>query len=335
MSKLSRLPLLLVLLLLGLVASGCSTGSDDADAEETAPPDPVVSDDGTDTQDGNGERDHGQSATDQDPDAAEDPSDPASDPASDSGDGDTDIGLDTPEVAVYFVRSHDSGTWVEPERHALDGPTKAVARGAMTLLFGGTDPYDPELTSEAPAEVRVLATNIRNRVLIVDVSDAITDRGAGSAQEIAFAQQFAHTGAAFDTVDSVELWIEGEPVDELWGHLDWSQPIAPDPFALSPVTITEPAMHRDGATARVGEVVLRGEATVFEATVGIRVHGPDGDLVVEDFTTATEGAPGRGTWDYRVTLDEPGAYTVEASEDDPSGGEGRPPFVTTRVIDVR
>jgi hypothetical protein len=330
MSKLSRLPLLSVLLLLGLVASGCSPGSDDADAEETAPPDPVVADD-PDEQDVNGERDDGPSVTDQDPDAADDPSDPASG----SGNRDTDGDLDTPEVAVYFVRSHDSGTWVEPERHALDGPTEAVARGAMTLLFGGTDPYDPELTSEAPGEVRVLATNIRDRVLIVDVSDAITDRGAGSAQEIAFAQQLAHTGAAFDTVDAVQLWIEGEPIAELWGHLDWSQPIEPDPFALSPVTITEPAMDRDGATARVGEVVLRGEATVFEATVGIRVHGPDGDLVVEDFTTATEGAPGRGTWQHRVTLSEPGAYTVAASEDDPSDGEGRPPFVTTRVIDVR
>jgi hypothetical protein len=327
MWKLSRLPLLLVLLLLGLVASGCGTGSEDADADETAPPDPVVSDDDTPAEDGSQESDDGQSATDEEPDAAEDPSDP--------GDRDTDDDLAPPEVAVYFVRSHDSGTWVEPERHALDGPTEAVARGAMALLFGGSDPYDPELTSEAPAEVRVLATNIRDRVLIVDVSDAITDRGAGSAQEIAFAQQFTHTGAAFDTVDAVQLWIEGEPIDELWGHLDWSQPIEPDPFALSPITITEPAMARDGATARAGEVVLRGEATVFEATVGIRVRGPDGDLVVEDFTTASEGAPGRGTWDYRVTLGEPGAYTVEVSEDDPSDGEGRPPFVTTRVIDVR
>lgn len=238
-----------------------------------------------------------------------------------------------PEVSVFFVRSDDSGIWVEAEQRTLAAPTRAVARGAMELLFGERA-HDPDLTSEAPDDVEVLDLAIRERVLIVDVSDAITDRSAGSAQEIAFAEQFAHTGAAFDTVDAVQLWVEGEPITELWGHLDWSQPIEPDPFALSPITITEPAFDPARVTATTGELVFRGRATVFEATVGVRLFGPDGDIEDEGFLTASEGAPGRGTWEYRVTVDEPGCYTLEVSEGDPSDGAGRPPFVTTRTVEV-
>jgi hypothetical protein len=118
------------------------------------------------------------------------------------------------------------------------------------------------------------------------------------------------------------------------GHLDWSQPIEPDPFALSPITITEPAYGPDGATTTTGELVFRGRVRVFEATLGVRLRGPEGDIEVEDVTTASEGAPGRGTREYRVTVDEPGGYTLEVSEDDPSDGEGRPPFVTTRTVGV-
>jgi hypothetical protein len=309
---------LLTALLLGLL-TGCGGAIDQGVAGDTSA-DPAVAGD-----------DVASDGTPDEPDAdAQEPADPVAGPGPDDDPACEGVG---PEVSVFFVRSGDSGIWVEPEQRRLEAPTRAVARGAMELLFGERA-NDPDLSSEAPDDVEVLDVAIRDRVLIVDVSEAITGRGAGSAQEIAFAEQFAHTGAAFDTVDAVQLWVEGEPVSELWGHLDWSQPIEPDPFALSPITVTEPAVVPAGVTMTTGELVFRGRATVFEATLGVRLLGPDGDIEDEGFVTASEGAPGRGSWEYRVTVDEPGCYTLEVSEDDPSDGEGRPPFVMTRDIEV-
>jgi hypothetical protein len=297
MSRLRHL--LALVLLLGLLASACGTPVDVAD-----PSDPEA------------------------PPTGEPEVPPTADP--DAPDDQDEAG---PKVTVYFVRANDSGIWVEPETHVLDGPTEAIAHETMELLFTGT-PHDPDLLSEAPDDVRVLATNIRDRVLIVDVSEEIGAHSGGSAQEIAFAEQLAHTAAAFDSVDAVQLWIEGAAIDELWGHLDWSQPIEPDPYAVSPITITEPPAGPDEATFTTGDVTVAGEARVFEANFGVRLYGPDGELVAEDFVMASEGAPARGTWEYTFTISEPGTYTVEAEEDDPSDGEGRPPFVTSRTIEV-
>ena len=240
---------------------------------------------------------------------------------------------DGPPVEVYFVRVVDAGIWVEPEVHVLAEPTTAVAQGALDILFAG-EPHDPSLTTAVPEDTALRSLDIRDRVLVIDVTADILGHSAGSSEEIAFAQQLAHTVASFPTVDAISLWIDGEPIDELWGHLDWSEPLEPDPFALSPITIAEPRLEDGRWTAPAGPIVLRGEATVFEATFGIRVIGPGGDVLVDDVVTATQGGPERGTWEYRLDLDEPGNHLVVVFEEDPSDGEGRPPFELTRTLEV-
>jgi hypothetical protein len=76
---------------------------------------------------------------------------------------------------------------------------------------------------------------------------------------------------------------------------------------------------------------VTGEAAAFEANVPWRVLR-DGAVVQEGFATSAEGqrfAP----YSFTVTL-EPGEYVVLVTEDDPSGGEGRPPFVDDKTITV-
>ncbi|TVR34699.1 MAG: hypothetical protein EA388_08580 [Nitriliruptor sp.] len=308
-------------LLIAVVLVGAQACGQSPDAEDPPPVDDTT--DETDTPDD-------PNGTDDQPDDADDDAAPTE---TDDADDAAEDAEDLPFVEVYFVRADDSGFWVEPERHQLDAPTLAVARAAMELLFSA-EPHDPELTSLVPDGVEVLDVSLDDGLLTVDVSGELAEQGGASAQEVAFTNQFAHTATAFDTVDAVVLWIDGEPIDGLWGHVDFSQPIEPDPFALSPITITSPPMGPDGASAEVGEVVLGGEATVFEATFLIRVLAPDGAVVEDTFVTATAGGPERGTWEHTVTLSDPGTYTVEVAEDDPSDGEGRPPFVSTRIIEV-
>jgi hypothetical protein len=231
---------------------------------------------------------------------------------------------------AYFVRADDSGIWVEPVTEQLAAPTLGVARAAMDQLVAGPT-GDPALETEVPPGTQVLDVNITDRVLRVDLSGEVTAASGSSSQETAFSQQLAHTGAQFDTVDAVQLLVQGEPITELWGHLDWSQPVEPDLFALSPITFDS---HRWGEQVTAGSVTVGGEANTFEATLELRLLGPDGQVREDTFATATSGSGERGTWTHTFRLDEPGRWTVVAVEPDPSGGEGRPPFTTELVLDV-
>jgi hypothetical protein len=255
---------------------------------------------------------------------------PATEPATPAPEDTEPVIQGTSEATAYFVRSDDSGVWVEPETHDLDAPTLGVAGAAIRLLVEG-DTTDPNLETLAPEGTEILGVDIAERVLVVDLSGAVRDAGGSSSQEIGFAQQLAHTGAQFDTVDAVRLRIEGADITELWGHLDWSEPIEPDPFALAPIDIQSPEWS---AEVRAGEVTLSGEANTFEATVELRLIAPDTSVVEEAFTTATSGSGERGTWEHTFTIDEPGRWSVEAVEPDPSDGEGRPPFSVWLEIEV-
>lgn len=247
-----------------------------------------------------------------------------------TGDGDPDAVIETIPVTVFFARNDETTVWIEPEVHDIDAETEATARAAMEILLGG-EPRNPDLFSSAPEGVSVLATNIRDGVLIVDLSGEVVERGMGSTQEASFAQQLAHTAASFDGVSAVQVYVEGEPITDPWGHFDWSEPIEPEPAILSPITIDEP---RYGASVGTGEVTFSGDALVmFEATFQVRLFGPDGELRHEDFAM-TDDAFERRPWSYTFTITEPGVWTFEAEEDDPSGGEGRPPLRTSVTFEV-
>ena len=238
----------------------------------------------------------------------------------------------TDVVQAWYVRSGGQGPYVEPERRTLASPTVGVARAALTEVIEGT-PRDPALMTLAPEGTRVLGVSRKDAVIVVDVSDDVDRTGAGSAEEIAFSQQLAHTVTEFDGVRSVRLLVEGERITDLWGHLDWSRPVRPDESAISPVTITTPH-HRQPVAA--GTITARGTANVFEATVLLTLRDPDGKVAKRTFTTATCGTGCRGDWKRTFrNVTKPGRWTLVAAASDPSDGEGPPPFKTRRVFTVR
>ena len=234
-------------------------------------------------------------------------------------------------VTAYFLRSGADNIWVEPTDIALDEPSVAVARAAVEALFT-EDPVDPGLAAPTEADVEVLGADIDDGVLTVDVSSELAEAGGGSAAEQGLAQALAHTATQFDGVDAVQLWVEGESVTDLWGHLDWSQPVEPDPFAVSPIVVTSPEWD---AQVDAGSLTVRGTANVFEATVALRLLDPEGNVAEDTFTTATCGSGCRGDWEHTFDTElTPGRWTVEAEEPDPSGGEGRTPFVARVEFEV-
>ena len=116
------------------------------------------------------------------------------------------------------------------------------------------------------------------------------------------------------------ILVEGEPVDELFGVLDVSRPIA----RADPISVRLLVQLDDPNEGEVvgSPVTFSGEAAVFEATLPWRVESPAGELVQEGVAQTAQGqafAP----FSFAVTLD-PGAYVVVITEDDPSDGAGGP-----------
>jgi hypothetical protein len=236
----------------------------------------------------------------------------------------------TDEVLVFYVRETDSGSWVEPEVAVLDEPTVGVARAAMEALVS-RDPLDPGLVSLAGDDAQVLGASIDGDVLTVDFSNLVPASGLGAAFESLLLQQIAHTGTQFEGIERVQIWVDGEPVESIAGHIEVLDPIEADPLAISPITFTS---HTTGDTVDVGDVTVGGEACTFEANVLLELLAPDGTIAEETFTTATSGCPERGEWDHTFTLNEPGTWTIRAAESDPSDGEGRPPFAVELELEA-
>ena len=241
----------------------------------------------------------------------------------------------TAVVAVHVVRSAPTTFFIEPipvRVPTFGDALSARVTAAVEALLALTETGDAELSTSVPAGTTLHRVSIDGSVVTLDLAGGIVGSSGSSAQEVTFAQQLAHTARVDASIDSIALLIEGQPIDELWGHLDWSEPVAVDPFILSPVTVTTPLPDEEVA---VGPVTFRGQATVFEATVLVTLLDADGTVIEDSFVTATTGAPDRGTWEWTVTLPAPGTYTVIAAESDPSDGEGRPPFAASRTVQAR
>ncbi len=237
-------------------------------------------------------------------------------------------------VRVWVVREHDGRLWLESERRDLPEPTVAVAGAAMDELLSQPTRH-PDLVPPAGTDVTVRDVNIDGGVLTVDVDEAIRDAATGAEGELMLEQALAHTGAQFDAVDAVRLHVEGEAVDELWGHLDWSQPATPADEHLAFIDVTDPAWLD---THPVGEpLTVRGTSLTFEATVPARLIDPAGTIVEETFTTADQpDIDLRGPFEltFETVPDEPGRWTILVEDPDPSDGEAGEPYFVEILIEV-
>ncbi|MEX2533260.1 MAG: Gmad2 immunoglobulin-like domain-containing protein [Nitriliruptoraceae bacterium] len=268
------------------------------------------------------------------------PPDPSVPSTSEAPEPTTEAPDEEATVAVYFVRTAPDRFFIEPEYQSggdEDADPIEAATTALNLLFAASDPTnpaapkDPDLSTSVPQGVTLNSITLDEDTLIVDVAGLYGNQG-GSAQEATLLSQIAHTATDAAGVPTMMLLFDGEVQESLYGHLDTTQPVTPGVLDLTPVTIVTPAY---GATVPVGDVTFSGEALVFEATVLLELVNTDtGASAYSGFTTATTAGPERGTWEFTHTFTQPGTYTLNASESDPSDGEGRQPFTAVRTIVV-
>lgn len=231
-------------------------------------------------------------------------------------------------VPGYYVADTPAGPRLYREFHRV--ATIDPASAAVREVLRG--PVDPDYRTPWPAGTALRSpVSAAGGVITVDLGrEALRPVSLDTATAELAVQQIVYTvQAALGSTDPVRLLVDGAPIPELFGAVPTAQPVhRADQYAVrSLVQIDDPA---EGAG--VGRTVtVSGEAAAFEANVPWQVLR-DGAVVQRGFATAAQGQR-FAAYAFTVTL-APGSYVVRVTEDDPSGGEGRPPFTDDKAFVV-
>lgn len=227
---------------------------------------------------------------------------------------------------VYYLVDTRAGLRLAREMRELGG--EDPAREAVEAMIAG--PEDPDYASTWNRDTEVLSVSVED-VVRVDLSEEARTANVGSEGAARMIQQLVYTVTeAVDRKAAVQLLVEGEPAGELWGAVSWDEPVrrAKPVNVRMMVQIDQPA---EGAVVS-SPVTVEGDANAFEANVPWRITDDSGDEVESGFTMTRVGMKFSP---YSFTVDlEPGTYTVEITEDDPSGGEGGEPMSDTKTFTV-
>ncbi|AYY14082.1 hypothetical protein EF847_16635 [Actinobacteria bacterium YIM 96077] len=262
----------------------------------------------------------------------EDPSAEPTEAADETGQppGDDSADADVTAMPVYFeVAERLTREWQSPPAD------RDVLFSAVDYSLNA-EALDPRYDSLwAPVEVN--SVQVVDDVIEVDLRSPV-ELAAGSSLADEAVQQLVYTATAAasvarEDVDGalpVQLLVDGTPPDTLFGELDATEPFtrAAQEDVRHLVQIDSPA-YGEEVTAPVN---VTGVAAVFEATVLWELRR-DGE-VVDSGHTMTEEAFTFSPYHFAFDDLEPGTYEISLMEDDPSGGEGREPYVETKRFTV-
>lgn len=212
----------------------------------------------------------------------------------------------TMEVAVYYLKSGDDDIYLVREVHQVE-KTSEVAQAALNELIKG-EPLTPDAFRVLPEDTRILGINIDNGLATVDFSSEVLRANVGSSGEGLGIASIVNTLTEFPTIQEVAFTVDGQVENAMdwWGHVGLYE----QPFQRDLSNVFEPAIW---VTSPVKDQVISsplkisGNARVFEATVSFRLKDAAGNVLAEGFTTAAEGAPGRGDFEGELAFKPDGS----------------------------
>jgi len=217
---------------------------------------------------------------------------------------------ETMSFDVFFLR----GGKVAPVFWTVQ-QTEAVATAALGALFAGpsADEAGVEVETAIPQGTKLMSIDVSGGVATVDLSPEFDALREPESMNPSLAQ-ITYTLTQFPTIRRVWVAVRGEPVGDQLRPMTRATYPAYTPLIL----IEHPALGK----AVSSPVAVSGTASVFEATLRVRLEGPDGSKLWEDTVTATEGAPGRGTFSVEIPFTEEGPGRIVAFS--PSAKDGEP-----------
>jgi hypothetical protein len=240
--------------------------------------------------------------------------------------------VQTLTVPVYYAADSGDGLRLTREFHTVETSLSPIAAAVHEMLAAA--PADPDYATLWAPGTEVVAGEVGEGFIGVDLTGTpsldASDAADLALQQLVYTATAAAANAGLDGSLPVRVTVDGAPVERLFDAVDAAEPVGrADPLEVRQlVQINEPA---EGATVS-GPVTVTGEAAVFEANVLWELRR-DGEVVDSDYTTTTECCTFA---EFTLELDdlEPGTYELVMSEDDPSGGEGRPPMSDSRTFTV-
>jgi len=230
----------------------------------------------------------------------------------------------TMEVAVYYLKGGNEDIYLVREVHQVE-KTAEVALAALNELIKG-EPLTQDAHRVLPEDTRILGINIDNGLATVDFSPEVLRANVGSSGEELGIASIVNTLTEFPTIQEVSFMVDGQVENAMdwWGHVGLYE----QPFQRDLSNVFEPAIW---VTSPVKDqvitspVTIRGNARVFEATVSFRLKDAAGNVLAEGFTTAAEGAPGRGDFEGELAFkpDGSGQGQLEIFEESMKDGSDR------------
>ena len=208
-------------------------------------------------------------------------------------------------VAVYYLKFTSTDAYLVREVHKVktekDGRIAAVEE-----LIKGT-PKTPGAATVIPLDTKVLGIKVDNGLATVDFSREVLKANVGSSGEALGIQSIVNTLTEFPDIQKVSFTVEGkvdEQTRDWWGHVG----LYDQPFERNLSVVWEPVIwvtSPQPGDKITSPVKVTGTARVFEATVNLRVLDQQGHELAETFTTATAGAPERGTFEATIDFPKP------------------------------
>ena len=205
----------------------------------------------------------------------------------------------------------------------------ATARAAVEELLDGRPIY-PGSTRPFPAGTRLLGLRVRAGTATVDLSrQALGGRpGGGYGQCSVQALVWTLTGVRgvrrvlLEVEGRTSGWIDGHDLASAWGGRNRpGRRLAPDRGArVAPIVLTGPL---PGGLVSGDRIVVTGDASVRDGTVGLRLRDQQGAVVAQTVSTAALPAPARGAFAGALVFPpppRPERWTVEAFAASPTDG---------------
>ena len=209
-----------------------------------------------------------------------------------------------PEPLSQFTLYYLDGEYLRATPATTRGdPTPAAAVQALLENEEGHP-------TEIPGQTTLRDIVVLDRAATVDLSRGFVS-GGGSLSMQARVAQVVYTLTQWSFVERVTFEIDGEPVEGIGG-----EGVPAHEVRRSDVTNVLPPIFVDPPPRWASSPLsIAGNASVFEANVSFRLEA-DGETIAQGFTTAAEGAPGRGDFEgmLEFAVDEPTDGTLVVFE---------------------